>query len=144
MLLEVSALLVVAVLVGLAARRIRVPLSVVLATLGFAAAALGLSPQVGRLEGETFEQVVVFLFLPVLVFAAALGLDLRAFARNLGALGLPILLWDERWSTQAVTRTLIDADASRARRADLVDKMAAAYILQGAIDALTWAEPQSR
>jgi len=47
-----------------------------------------------------------------------------------------VLLWDERWSTQAVTRTLIDADASRARRADLVDKMAAAYILQGAIDAL--------
>ena len=61
----------------------------------------------------------------------------RAFARNLEPLGLPILLWDERWSTQAVTRTLIDADASRARRAELVDKMAAAYILQGAIDALT-------
>jgi len=61
----------------------------------------------------------------------------RAFARNLEVLGLPILLWDERWSTQAVTRTLLDADASRARRAELVDKMAAAYILQGAIDALT-------
>jgi putative Holliday junction resolvase len=61
----------------------------------------------------------------------------RAFARNMEALGLPILLWDERWSTQAVTRTLIDADTSRARRAELVDKMAAAYILQGAIDALT-------
>ena len=61
----------------------------------------------------------------------------RAFARNLEQLGLPILLWDERWSTQAVTRTLLDADASRARRAELVDKMAAAYILQGAIDALT-------
>ena len=62
--------------------------------------------------------------------------SVRAFARNLEPLGLPILLWDERWSTQAVTRTLIDADASRARRAELVDKMAAAYILQGAIDAL--------
>jgi len=61
----------------------------------------------------------------------------RAFARNVAALALPILLWDERWSTQAVTRTLIDADASRARRAALVDKIAAAYILQGAIDALT-------
>jgi putative Holliday junction resolvase len=61
----------------------------------------------------------------------------RAFARNLAPLDLPILLWDERWSTQAVTRTLIDADTSRARRAELVDKMAAAYILQGAIDALT-------
>jgi putative Holliday junction resolvase len=63
--------------------------------------------------------------------------SVRAFARNLAPLALPILLWDERWSTQAVTRTLLDADASRARRADLVDKMAAAYILQGAIDALT-------
>jgi putative Holliday junction resolvase len=62
--------------------------------------------------------------------------SVRAFARNCEALGLPILLWDERWSTQAVTRTLIDADASRARRAELVDKVAAAYILQGAIDAL--------
>jgi putative Holliday junction resolvase len=63
--------------------------------------------------------------------------SVRAFARNLAPLGLPVLLWDERWSTQAVTRTLIDADTSRARRAELVDKMAAAYILQGAIDALT-------
>jgi len=62
--------------------------------------------------------------------------SVRAFARNLAPLGLPVLLWDERWSTQAVTRTLLDADASRARRAELVDKMAAAYILQGAIDAL--------
>ena len=61
----------------------------------------------------------------------------RAFARNLEQLALPTLLWDERWSTQAVTRSLIDVDASRARRAELVDKMAAAYILQGAIDALT-------
>jgi putative Holliday junction resolvase len=63
--------------------------------------------------------------------------SVRAFARTLAPLGFPILLWDERWSTAAVTRTLLDADASRARRAELVDKMAAAYILQGAIDALT-------
>ena len=62
--------------------------------------------------------------------------SVRAFARNVEGIGLPILLWDERWSTQAVTRTLIDADASRARRAELVDKLAAAYILQGAIDAM--------
>ena len=60
----------------------------------------------------------------------------RAFARNMDVLGLPILMWDERWSTAAVTRTLIDADASRARRADLVDKLAASYILQGAVDRL--------
>lgn len=65
----------------------------------------------------------------------------RAFARNMEQLSLPILLWDERWSTQAVTRNLIEVDASRARRADLVDKMAAAYILQGAIDALAGGYP---
>ena len=62
----------------------------------------------------------------------------RAFARNFAARAplLPILLWDERLSTAAVTRTLIDADASRARRAQVVDKMAAAYILQGALERL--------
>ena len=61
----------------------------------------------------------------------------RAFARNLAALTpLPIVFWDERLSTAAVTRTLLDADASRKRRAALVDKMAAAYILQGALDRL--------
>jgi putative holliday junction resolvase len=60
----------------------------------------------------------------------------RAFARNIADLGLPILLWDERWSTQAVTRTLLEADASRARREELVDKLAASYILHGAIDGL--------
>lgn len=61
----------------------------------------------------------------------------RAFARNIADLGRPILLWDERWSTQAVTRTLLEADTSRARRGELVDKLAASYILQGAIDGLT-------
>lgn len=60
----------------------------------------------------------------------------RAFARNISELGRPIFLWDERWSTQAVTRTLLEADASRARRGELVDKLAASYILQGAIDGL--------
>lgn len=66
--------------------------------------------------------------------------SLRAFARNLIGIGLPILLWDERWSTAAVTRTLLAADASRARRAEVIDKMAAGYILQGAIDAMAGAE----
>ena len=51
-------------------------------------------------------------------------------------LDLPILLWDERWSTQAVERAMIEADVSRARRAEKVDALAAAHILQGAIDAL--------
>jgi putative Holliday junction resolvase len=61
----------------------------------------------------------------------------RAFARNLSArTPLPIALWDERLSTAAVTRTLLDADTSRRRRAELVDKMAAAFILQGALDRL--------
>ena len=62
--------------------------------------------------------------------------SVRAFARNLAPLDLPILLWDERWSTQAVERTMIEADVSRARRAEKVDALAAAHILQGAIDAL--------
>ena len=60
----------------------------------------------------------------------------RAFARNLAPLGLPLLLWDERWSTQAVERAMILADVSRAKRAEKVDALAAAHILQGAIDAL--------
>jgi putative Holliday junction resolvase len=61
----------------------------------------------------------------------------ESFARNLAPLtSLPIALWDERMSTAAVTRTLIEADTSRRRRAELVDKMAAAFILQGALDAL--------
>ena len=60
----------------------------------------------------------------------------RAFARNLADLGLPILLWDERWSTVAVERTMIEQDLSRAKRAERIDNMAAAHILQAAIDAL--------
>jgi putative Holliday junction resolvase len=62
--------------------------------------------------------------------------SLRAFARNLLPLGLPVLLWDERWSTAAVERAMIAEDLSRARRAERVDRLAASYILQGAIDAL--------
>ena len=62
--------------------------------------------------------------------------SVRAFVRNLAPLGLPVLLWDERWSTQAVERAMIAADVSRAKRAEAVDKLAAAHILQGAIDAL--------
>jgi len=68
----------------------------------------------------------------------------RAFARNLAGLtALPIAFWDERLSTAAVTRTLLDADASRKRRAALVDKMAAAYILQGALDRLRYSAGQT-
>jgi putative holliday junction resolvase len=61
----------------------------------------------------------------------------RAFVRNLRALTeLPVAFWDERLSTAAVTRALIEADASRKRRGEVVDKLAAAYILQGALDRL--------
>jgi putative Holliday junction resolvase len=61
----------------------------------------------------------------------------RAFARNWAARSeIPLALWDERLSTVAVTRTLLDADASRKRRSEVVDRMAAAYILQGALERL--------
>lgn len=59
----------------------------------------------------------------------------KSFSRSLAQkTDLPQFFWDERLSTAAVTRTLLEADASRARRGELVDKMAAAYILQGVID----------
>lgn len=61
----------------------------------------------------------------------------RAFARNLAPrLNLPIAFWDERLSTSAVTRMMIEADLRRDRRAEVVDKLAASYILQGALDRL--------
>ena len=64
----------------------------------------------------------------------------HAFVRNLAARDsfpdLPVLLWDERLSTAAVERTLIDADTSRAKRSAVIDKMAAAFILQGVLDRL--------
>jgi putative Holliday junction resolvase len=61
----------------------------------------------------------------------------RAFVRNMAALTpRPFVFWDERLSTAAVTRSLIEQDASRAKRAEVVDRMAAAYILQGALDRL--------
>ena len=61
----------------------------------------------------------------------------RAFIRNMAPLStIPFVLWDERLSTAAVTRSLIEQNASRARRAEVVDRMAAAYILQGVLDRL--------
>jgi putative Holliday junction resolvase len=59
----------------------------------------------------------------------------RAFATNLARrLGLPVALWDERLSTAAVERAMLDADMTRAKRAKRVDALAATYILQGALD----------
>ena len=79
-----------------------------------------------------------------LVFGLPLNMDgsegpraqsTRAFARNLARLlPLPIAFWDERLSTAAMERGLIALDTSRAKRAEKIDEMAAAYILQGAID----------
>lgn len=64
--------------------------------------------------------------------------SIRAFARNLAKLSpLPVIFWDERLSTAAVERMLIDSDRSRQRRREIVDKLAAAYILQGALDRLS-------
>ena len=64
----------------------------------------------------------------------------RAYARNLAqdttGLALPVLLWDERWSTASAERAMIDQDMSRAKRAERIDSHAAAVILQAAIDRL--------
>ncbi|MBM6580170.1 Holliday junction resolvase RuvX [Microvirga sp. BT689] len=97
------------------------------------------TPDVGRIKDLAARYEVGGL-----VFGLPLNMDgtegprsqaTRAFVRNLKPLlPLPVLFWDERMSTMVVTRTLLDADASRAKRADAVDKMAAAYILQGALD----------
>ena len=90
--LEIAGLLALAVVLGLLARRVNLPLTAVLVVVGYVASVAGLIPTVARLEGEAFEEVVVFGFLPALVFAAALGIDLRAFVRNLGAiLGLALI-----------------------------------------------------
>ncbi len=63
--------------------------------------------------------------------------SVRQFAKNIDEkVDLPTGFWDERLSTAAVTRTLLEADVSRKRRGEVIDKMAAAYILQGALDRL--------
>ncbi|HHW33021.1 MAG TPA: Holliday junction resolvase RuvX [Paracoccus solventivorans] len=65
----------------------------------------------------------------------------RAFARNLERLTpLPLGFWDERLSTVAAERALLEADASRRKRAEVIDQVAAAYILQGALDRLGYLE----
>ncbi len=65
----------------------------------------------------------------------------RAFARNLtGLTDLPIFYWDERLSTVAATRALLEADTSRKRRAEVIDQVAAGYILQGALDRMAHLE----
>lgn len=91
------------------------------------------------MEGNTIGGFVVGYPLNMDGSAGPRAQATRAFARNLqGQFPLPLLLWDERLSTAAVTRMMIDeADLSRARRDALVDKLAASYILQGVLDALS-------
>ena len=61
----------------------------------------------------------------------------RVFAQALAeSLSLPVVLWDERWSTMAASRALLEADLSRKKRSKVIDKVAAGYILQGVLDAL--------
>ncbi len=100
-----------------------------------------LSEDLGRLfsAGDSRAWVGCVVGLPLNMDGSAgpAAQSARAFARNLlSARDVPALLWDERLSTAAVTRQLIAADASRAQRAQVVDKLAAAYMLQGLIDRL--------
>ena len=70
--------------------------------------------------------------------------SVRDFARNLLAIrDLPIVFWDERLSTAAVERTMIEADITRQRRSEIVDRTAAAYILQGLLDRLSYKGPSA-
>jgi putative Holliday junction resolvase len=97
-------------------------------------------------DAKTIGEVIESNQVGALVIGFPLNLDgsegpraqsTRAFARNLAAhIGVPMVFWDERLSTAAVERHLIEADASRKRRAEVIDRMAAAYILQGALDRL--------
>lgn len=97
-------------------------------------------------DAKTIREVVEKNQVGALVIGFPLNLDgsegpraqsTRAFARSLAAhVDVPMVLWDERLSTAAVERHLIEADASRKRRAEVIDRMAAAYILQGALDRL--------
>ena len=97
-------------------------------------------------DAKTIREVIETNQVGALVIGLPLNLDgsegpraqsTRAFARNLAAhVLIPMIFWDERFSTAAVERHLIDADASRKRRTEVVDRMAAAYILQGALDRL--------
>lgn len=97
-------------------------------------------------DAETLRRIIEGEGVGGLVIGLPLNMDgsegpgcqsVRQFAANLESrMDIPIAFWDERLSTVAVTRTLLEADASRKRRSEVVDSMAAAYILQGALDSL--------
>ena len=98
------------------------------------------------LDVEDIKAQIIRHDIKALVFGMPLNMDgssgpraqaTKGFIHNLSkTIDLPVATWDERLSTAAVTRDLIEQDVSRARRAQLVDKLAAAYILQGALDRL--------
>ncbi|MFD1789021.1 Holliday junction resolvase RuvX [Sphingomonas floccifaciens] len=107
------------------------------------------APLVRRTKFTADKSILAAMLAPQSVKGVIVGLPLnldgsdsprtqstRAFARNIADWDLPILLWDERWSTVAVERVMIEQDLSRAKRAERVDSLAAAHILQAAIDAL--------
>jgi putative Holliday junction resolvase len=97
-------------------------------------------------DAERLEQLIASNHVVAIILGLPLNMDgsegprvqsTRAFARNLARrVALPIAFWDERLSTSAVTRMMIEADLRRDRRAEVVDKLAASYILQGALDRL--------
>ena len=122
-----SGLLAGAVVLGLLAARVGLQLTVVLVVVGFAARVIGDSSGLeSPLEGEGFEEVVIFLFLPVLVFEAAVGLSVRAFMRNLG----PIVVL-------AVVALLVSAALVGAALALILDIPLAAALLFGALISAT-------
>jgi putative Holliday junction resolvase len=98
------------------------------------------------LDAEALAKIIAERQVAAIVLGLPLNMDgsegpraqaTRAFVRNLlPKIEIPVAFWDERLSTVAVTRTLLEADTSRKRRGELVDKMAAAFILQGALDRL--------
>lgn len=104
-------------------------------------------------DAKTILEVIETNQVGALVIGLPLNMDgsegpraqsIRAFARNLASLvDVPMVFWDERLSTAAVERHLIEANASRKRRAQVIDRMAAAYILQGALDRLRGLAQQS-
>ena len=108
----------------------------------------GSMPSIGFISQTMPASVILHDIMPI-ILGIIIGLPLNmdgsegtraqascAFVRNLEPLGLPILLWDERWSTASAERGLIEQDMSRAKRAERIDSAAAAVILQAAIDAL--------
>lgn len=90
----------------------------------------------GLIEERGIKGIVIGLPLNMDGTSGPRAQSARAYAKNLAVLGLPILLWDERWSTTSAERGLIEQDMSRAKRKTRIDSAAAAVILQAACDAM--------